>query len=85
MRKNLKICNRALTIDLTLNKETNNNLLDGYITPDEYIFRNKSNSWYKDMKNYYTHIKQHYECNIIDKQFLTILDNLEFEKHRKLL
>ena len=37
------------------------------------------------MKNYYTHIKQHYECNIIDKQFLTILDNLEFEKHRKLL
>ena len=80
-----KICNRALTIDLTLNKETNNNLLDGYITPDEYIFRNKSNSWYKDMKNYYTHIKQHYECNIIDKQFLTILDNLEFEKHRKLL
>ena len=31
------------------------------------------------MKTYYTNIKQCYECNIISKQFLTVLDNLEFE------
>ena len=37
------------------------------------------------MKFYYKNVKQHYKCNTIDKQFLTTLDNLEFEKHRKSL
>ena len=73
------ICKRASQIKLNKIESTT----EGYITPDEYIFRNKSDKWYTDMKTYYTNIKQCYECNIISKQFLTVLDNLEFEKHRK--
>lgn len=61
------------------------NSTTGYITPDEYIFRNKKDTWYTDMKKYYNHIKQMSECNVIDDYFLSILDNLEFEKHRKSL
>ena len=57
----------------------------GYITPDEYIFRERNDEWYTKMKLYYTSIKEQYNCNMIDENFLSILDNLEFEKHRKLL
>lgn len=55
----------------------------GYITPDEYIFRDKTDTWYSDMKEHYTTIKKHSECNVLSNSFLSVLDNLEFEKHRK--
>lgn len=55
----------------------------GYLTPDEYIFRECKDLWYTDMKKHYNFIKSNYECNFIHKNFLHKLDNLEFEKHRK--
>jgi uridine kinase len=75
------ICKRASQIKLDKIESTT----EGYITPDEYIFRDRNDKWYIDMKTYYTNVKQSYKCNTIDKQFLTVLDNLEFEKHRKSL
>ena len=57
----------------------------GYITPDEYIFRESDAEWYSDMKKYYDTVKQSQNCNFISDEFLKILDNLQFEKHRKSL
>jgi hypothetical protein len=65
-------------------KEKNKNEF-GYLTPDEYIYRDCKELWYTDMKNYYDFIRDNYECNFIDKNFLYKLEILEFEKHRKSL
>ena len=77
------ICNRALKKNKTLKEKTHKEF--GYLTPDEYIFRECKDPWYIDMKNYYSFIRDNYECNFIHKDFLHKLDNLKFEKHRKSL
>tara|TARA_Y100000592_G_scaffold49315_1_gene78068 strand:- start:6333 stop:7760 length:1428 start_codon:yes stop_codon:yes gene_type:complete len=81
------ICNRAKTIDKSLFKYLNKkpNKEFGYLTPDEYIFRECKKPWYKSMKNYYNFIKNSYKCDFINNEFLHKLDNLKFEKHRKSL
>ena len=55
----------------------------GYLTPDEYIFRDCKDSWYIDMKQFYNSIRDNYICNFIDETLLHKIDNLKFEKHRK--
>tara|TARA_A100001201_G_C4088303_1_gene201252 strand:+ start:855 stop:2255 length:1401 start_codon:yes stop_codon:yes gene_type:complete len=56
---------------------------EGYITPDEYVFRNCTDSWYTSMKEYYDRIKQMPNVNILSDTVLQEIDNLEFEQRRK--
>ena len=52
---------------------------------ENFTREKRNDEWYTEMKLYYTSIKEQYNCNMIDENFLSILDNLEFEKHRKSL
>jgi len=67
---------------LKTNKENN---IDKYITPDEYIFRESTEKWFLDLKQYYNSIKNIENTNFLTEDFLSRIDNLKFEKHRKSL
>ena len=85
-RRHVIIANKNISkrfLYSSLEKVNNKNLK--VYTPDEYIFRECKDPWYIDMKNYYSFIRDNYECNFIHKDFLHKLDNLKFEKHRKSL
>tara|TARA_Y100001938_G_C8065604_1_gene420004 strand:+ start:310 stop:1716 length:1407 start_codon:yes stop_codon:yes gene_type:complete len=74
------ICEKAF-----IKYQKSNTPIKGYLTPDEYIFRDCKEKWYLSMKNRYNELKNNYQVNILDKKFLSKVDNLKFEKHRKSL
>lgn len=81
----LKIHNNICNIPFKNKDSKLNTNISKYLTPDEYIFRECKDTWYKDMKEYYNNIKRTNNCNYLDNNFLEELDSLKFEKHRKSL
>jgi rhamnose utilization protein RhaD (predicted bifunctional aldolase and dehydrogenase) len=81
--KVLNLHDEVIKIAKSFKLQKSTQMTKGFLTPDEYIFRDSNDPWYVKMKTYYNSIKLQYDLNTLSIDKLNEIEKLEFEQLRK--